>query len=251
MTVLVPTMGALHKGHQALIKRARSMSKEVVVSIFVNPLQFENTDDLKNYPRSPERDIQLATLAGATEVWMPEYEEIYPAEIKKLSAGPLGALYEGQSRPDHFDGVVTVVNRLFEIVKPDSAVFGEKDFQQLAIIKAMKSKVEIIGVPTVREFDGLALSSRNVRLSEQGRVSANVIHRALAAAHLAPSVVIAQEIIDSTLATEAGFKKDYAAIIDEDSFEIANDQTRNKRAIIAGWIDGVRLIDNMKMGEGR
>jgi len=251
MVVLVPTMGALHKGHQGLIKRARTLSKEVVVSIFINPLQFENSDDLKNYPRSPERDIQLATLAGATEVWMPEYEEIYPDEIKKLSAGPLGKLYEGHSRPDHFDGVVTVVNRLFEIVKPQMAVFGEKDFQQLTIIKAMKGSVEIVGVPTVREFDGLALSSRNIRLSEEGRVSANVIQRALAAAHLAPSVVIAQEIIDSTLATEAGFKKDYAAIIDEDSFELASNQTRHKRAIIAGWIDGVRLIDNMKMGEGR
>ena len=155
MTVLVPTMGALHKGHQALIKRARSLSKEVVVSIFVNPLQFENSDDLKNYPRSPERDIQLATLAGAKEVWMPAYEEIFPAEIKKLSAGALGKLYEGHSRPDHFDGVVTVVNRLFEIVKPQMAVFGEKDFQQLAIIKAMKGSVEIVGVPTVREFDVL------------------------------------------------------------------------------------------------
>ncbi|MEY4347443.1 MAG: hypothetical protein RJA68_946, partial [Actinomycetota bacterium] len=140
-------------------------------------------------------------MAGATEVWMPEYEEIYPTEIKKLSAGQLGTLYEGQSRPDHFDGVVTVVNRLFEIVKPKMAVFGEKDFQQLVIIQAMKCSVEIVGVPTVREFDGLALSSRNVRLSEQGRVSANVIQRALAAAHLAPSIVIAQEIIDSTLAT--------------------------------------------------
>ena len=144
-----------------------------------------------------------------------------------------------------------MVNRLFEIVKPQMAVFGEKDFQQLTIIKAMKGSVEIVGVPTVRELDGLALSSRNIRLSEEGRVSANVIQRALAAAHLAPSVVIAQEIIDSTLATEAGFKKDYAAIIDEDSFELASDQTRHKRAIIAGWIDGVRLIDNMKMGEGR
>jgi pantoate--beta-alanine ligase len=131
------------------------------------------------------------------------------------------------------------------------AIFGEKDFQQLTIIKAMKGSVEIVGVPTVREFDGLALSSRNIRLSEEGRVSANIIQRALAAAHLAPSVVIAQEIIDSTLATESGFKKDYAAIIDEDSFELASDQTRHKRAIIAGWIDGVRLIDNMKMGEGR
>jgi pantoate--beta-alanine ligase len=248
MTVLVPTMGALHKGHQALIKRARSMSKEVVVSIFVNPLQFENKEDLEKYPRSPEKDIQLATLAGATEVWMPDYEEIYPGEIKKLSAGALGQIFEGQARPEHFDGMLTVVNRLFEIVKPTAAVFGEKDFQQLAIIKAMKSNVEIIAVPTVREFDGLALSSRNVRLTEQGRVTANVIHRALAAARLAPTVAIAQEIIDTTLSTEAGFKRDYAAIIDEDSFEIASNETRHKRGIIAGWIDGIRLIDNMKMG---
>ena len=248
MTVLVPTMGALHKGHQALIKRARSMSKEVVVSIFINPLQFENKEDLEKYPRSPEKDIQLATLAGATEVWMPDYEEIYPGDIKKLSAGPLGQIFEGQARPEHFDGMLTVVNRLFEIVKPTAAVFGEKDFQQLAIIKAMKSNVEIIAVPTVREFDGLALSSRNVRLTEQGRVTANVIHRALAAARLAPTVAIAQEIIDTTLSTEAGFKRDYAAIIDEDSFEIASNETRHKRGIIAGWIDGIRLIDNMKMG---
>ncbi len=248
MTVLVPTMGALHKGHQALIKRARSMSKEVVVSIFINPLQFENIDDLEKYPRTPEKDIALATLAGATEVWMPDYEEIYPGEIKKLSAGALGQIFEGQARPEHFDGMLTVVNRLFEIVKPTAAVFGEKDFQQLAIIKAMKSNVEIIAVPTVREFDGLALSSRNVRLTEQGRKTANVIHRALAAARLAPTVAIAQEIIDTTLSTEAGFKRDYAAIIDEDSFEIASNETRHKRGIIAGWIDGVRLIDNMKMG---
>ena len=251
MTVLVPTMGALHKGHQALIKRARSMSKEVVVSIFINPLQFENKDDLEKYPRSPERDIQLATLAGATQVWMPDYDEIYPGEIRKLSAGPLGSLFEGHSRPDHFDGVVTVVNRLFEIVNPIAAVFGEKDFQQLALIKKMQSKVEIIGVPTVREFDGLALSSRNIRLTESGRVSANVIHRALAAAHLAPTVSIAQEIIDSTLATEANFTKDYASIIDEESFAIADDSTSKKRAIVAGWIDGIRLIDNMPMGRGR
>jgi len=178
---------------------------------------------------------------------MPDYEEIYPGEIKKLHAGELGKKFEGQSRPEHFDGVVTVVNRLFEIVKPTAAVFGEKDFQQLTIIKAMNSKVEIVAVPTVREFDGLALSSRNVRLTEHGRTSANVIHRALAAAHLAPTVSIAQEIIDTTLATEVGFKRDYAAIVDEDSFEIATNDTRHKRAIIAGWIDGVRLIDNMKM----
>jgi len=248
MSVLVPTMGALHKGHQALIKRARSMSKEVVVSIFVNPLQFENEEDISKYPRSPERDIQLATLAGATEIWMPDYEEIYPAEITKLDAGPLGDVYEGASRPGHFDGVVTVVNRLFEIVKPDTAIFGEKDFQQLQIIRAMKKSVEVIGVPTVREFDGLALSSRNVRLTQQGRVSANVIYRAMAAARLAPTVAIAQEIISTTIATDTSFKCDYAVIVDEDDFTEATDMTKHKRAIIAGWIDGVRLIDNMRMG---
>ena len=248
MSVLVPTMGALHKGHQALIKRARSMSKEVVVSIFINPLQFENADDIENYPRSPERDIQLATLAGATEIWMPDYDEIYPNQISMLKASAIGDLYEGASRPGHFDGVVTVVSRLFEIVKPEAAIFGEKDFQQLQIIREMNSGVEIFGVPTVREFDGLALSSRNVRLSETGRVSANVIYRALAAARLAPTIAIAQEIIDTTISTDAGFKCDYAAIINEGDFTLANDETKHRRAIIAGWIDGVRLIDNMRMG---
>ena len=248
MSVLIPTMGALHKGHQALIKRARILSKEVVVSIFVNPLQFENSADVANYPRNPERDIELATLAGATEIWMPDYDEIYPGEIKKLHASAIGDVFEGASRPGHFDGVVTVVNRLFEIVKPDIAIFGEKDFQQLQVIRAMKSEVEIIGVSTVREFDGLALSSRNVRLSEKGRVSANVIYRAMAAARLAPTVAIAQDIIDTTISTDAGFKCDYAAIVDENDFSLATDSTNHKRAIIAGWIDGVRLIDNMRMG---
>ncbi|MEY3856812.1 MAG: hypothetical protein RLZZ193_461, partial [Actinomycetota bacterium] len=175
MTVLVPTMGALHKGHQALIKRARTLDKDVIVSIFVNPLQFENKDDLEKYPRTPQRDIEIATIAGANEVWFPEYEDLYPEGFKTLSAGSLGNIYEGASRPGHFDGVVTVVDRLFAIAKPDKAIFGEKDFQQLTIIKAMKSKVEVVAVPTVREFDGLALSSRNVRLTESGRETALVI----------------------------------------------------------------------------
>jgi pantoate--beta-alanine ligase len=247
MTVLVPTMGALHKGHQALIKRARMLDKDVIVSIFVNPLQFENAEDLEKYPRSPQRDIEIATIAGANEVWFPEYEDLYPEGFKKSSAGPLGNLYEGASRPGHFDGVVTVVDRLFAIAKPDKAIFGEKDFQQLTIVKAMKSKVEIIGVPTVREFDGLALSSRNVRLSESGRNAALVIQRSLAAAKLAPTVEIAQEILDTTLSTEPGFTKDYATIIDEKDFSVATESTENRRAIIAGWVDGVRLLDNMPM----
>ena len=248
MSVLVPTMGALHKGHQGLIKRARSMSREVVVSIFINPLQFENPEEIAKYPRSPERDIQLATLAGATEIWMPDYEEIYPQGVTKLRASSIGDLYEGASRPGHFDGVVTVVDRLFEIVKPEAAVFGEKDFQQLQIIRAMDSPVEIIGVPTVRDYDGLALSSRNIHLSDQGRLSANVIYRAMAAARLAPTIAIAQEIIDTTISTGTGFKCDYAVIIDEVDFSLAIETTKHKRAIIAGWIDGVRLIDNMRMG---
>ena len=248
MSVLVPTMGALHKGHQGLIKRARSMSREVVVSIFINPLQFENPEEVAKYPRSPERDIQLATLAGATEVWMPDYEEIFPQGVTKLHASSIGNLYEGASRPGHFDGVVTVIDRLFEIVKPEAAVFGEKDFQQLQIIRAMNSPVEIIGVPTVRDYDGLALSSRNIHLSENGRLSANVIYRAMTAARLAPTIAIAQEIIDTTISTDVGFKCDYAVIIDEVDFSLAIETTKHKRAIIAGWIDGVRLIDNMRMG---
>jgi pantoate--beta-alanine ligase len=247
MSVLVPTMGALHKGHQALIKRARTIDDEVIVSIFVNPLQFENKEEVEKYPRSPERDIEIATIAGATQVWFPEYEELYPQGFRTLNSGPLGTIFEGASRPGHFDGVVTVVDRLFAITKPSKAVFGEKDFQQLSIIRAMKSKVEIISVPTIREFDGLAMSSRNVRLSAQGRNSALVVNRALSAARLAPTVEIAIEILNSTISTESGFKKDYATVIDEDNFSIATDATKSKRVIIAGWVEGVRLIDNMPM----
>ena len=234
MTVLVPTMGALHKGHQALIKRARELDKEVVVSIFVNPLQFTDATDLEKYPRTPETDIQIATLAGATEVWFPNYEEIYPSEPVQISAGPVGDLYEGASRPNHFAGVLTVVNRLFEIVKPTAAVFGEKDFQQLWLIKNYLKKIEIVSVPTVREFDGLALSSRNVRLTETDRAAATIIFKALQE----PSRM--KEI----LATEPAFKLDYAEIIDEKTFQLASATTQNKRAIIAGWINGVRLLDN-------
>ena len=234
MTVLVPTMGALHKGHQALIKRARELDKDVVVSIFVNPLQFSESNDLAKYPRTPETDIQIATLAGATEVWFPNYEEIYPSEPNQISAGLVGDLYEGASRPGHFAGVLTVVNRLFEIVKPRAAVFGEKDFQQLWLIKNHFKKMEIISVPTVRDHDGLALSSRNVSLSESDRTAALVISKALKE----PTRML------EILATEPAFKLDYAEIIDETTFELASAATLNKRAIIAGWVNGVRLLDN-------
>ena len=244
----VPTMGALHAGHASLIKKAREYSDRVVVSIFINPLQFENKDDLAKYPRTPEFDIELAAKAGATDLWLPSVEEIYPQEFKKISAGHLGDIYEGVKRPGHFDGVLTVVNRLFELVKPTWAIFGEKDFQQLTLIKSMQSDVQIIGAPTVRDSDGLALSSRNIRIID--RSAALVIHRALIAASHEKTIDGARTVMADVLRSEASFTLDYAEIINEDNFEKAQQSDTNKRAIIAGWVNGVRLIDNMPMNGG-
>ena len=228
----VPTMGALHAGHASLITAAAKACDEVVVSIFVNPLQFNDKVDLAKYPRTPEHDKELALNAGATKVWFPTYEEIYPGDIKLIEPGPIGELYEGASRPGHFAGMLTVVRRLFDLVKPDKAFFGEKDFQQLFLIKQMAKDIEIIGLPTVREADGLAMSSRNVRLSPEDRQAALVIYRALKSGNL-------------DLSSEPRFKTDYAVVIDEDTFQIAQPETKHKRALIAGTIGGVRLIDNM------
>ena len=243
-------MGALHAGHAELIRRARELSDEVIVSIFVNPLQFENKEDLEKYPRTPERDEETAKSAGATRVWFPTYEEIYPAGFTKLSAGKLGEIYEGASRPGHFDGVVTVVRRLFDIVKPDIALFGEKDFQQLALIKTIAEDVKIVEVPIVRESDGLALSSRNVRLTTQGRTAAPIIYKALTEAKKKESVRDMEVTLRDVLSTEPLFTLDYADVIDSKTFEKALDTTVHKRALVAGWINGVRLIDNMSMERG-
>lgn len=251
MRSFVPTMGALHAGHATLIRRARELSDDVVVSIFVNPLQFENSSDLEKYPKTPEADEIVARQAGATRVWFPTYEEIYPAGFSTLKAGALGEKFEGASRPGHFDGVVTVVRRLLDLVKPDIALFGEKDFQQLALVKTIANEVKIIAVPTVREPDGLALSSRNIRLTPAGRVAAPIIFKALTAASLADSVLEMNQRLHDVLAQESALTIDYATIIDEETFENATDQTSHKRAIVAGWIDGVRLIDNMAMGAAR
>jgi pantoate--beta-alanine ligase len=243
-------MGALHAGHQSLIAKARELCDEVVVSVFVNPLQFEDKDDLAKYPRTPERDAELAQEAGATVLWTPDYETIYPNEIKKLSAGELGKKFEGVHRPGHFDGVLTVVNRLFELVKPRYALFGEKDFQQLFLITKMAaelhSDVEIVPAPTIREASGLAMSSRNVRLNDEARLAADVISRVLRTASNKDSVERALTTLQE-ISREPLFTLDYAEIIDEETFEIATDLTEKKRAIIAGWINGVRLIDNMAM----
>jgi pantoate--beta-alanine ligase len=238
----VPTMGALHAGHDSLIKLARSRCEEVVVSIFVNPLQFENDKDLANYPRTPELDIERAENAGATYVWLPTFEEIYPDEPKLISAGKLGNLFEGVHRFGHFDGVLTVVKRLFDLVMPDFAYFGEKDYQQLFLIKKMvrdfELPIEIVAAPIIRDQDGLALSSRNIRLSNEGRSAALILSKALreGANDL--------ELVRKILASEPKFILDYAEVIDADTFEVANSETANKRTIIAGWIEGVRLLDN-------
>ncbi len=250
----VPTMGALHQGHASLFKLAREKSDYVVASIFINPLQFEDQEELSKYPKTPDRDIELAKESGVTHLWLPTYEEIYPAGFTKHSAGALGDLYEGASRSGHFDGVVTVVARLFELVKPKTAIFGEKDFQQLTLIRKLvtelKSDIEIIAALTIRESDGLAMSSRNVRLNQTSRERSLVLYRALSAAALSLDLDTARTALQSVAGSQEGFDLDYAEIIDEQDFSKAIDATPNKRAIIAGWLNGVRLIDNMEMKLG-
>ena len=242
--VLVPTMGALHVGHQSLIKIAKTKGEKVLVSIFVNPLQFENNEDLVNYPKTLEQDINIAEAAGATAIFVPNEQTIYPGKIEKISAGEIGNIFEGASRPEHFTGVLTVVKRLFDLVKPKAAVFGEKDFQQLFLINQMVGKlklpIEIISVPTIREKNGLAISSRNIRLDKNGEKIAEVIYRALSQ----PTI----EQMRSEISKEPGFKLDYLEVIDETTFEMAKPDTKNKRAIIAGWVNQLRLIDNIPMG---
>lgn len=235
----VPTMGALHAGHAALISAARKRTDNVIVSVFVNPLQFNDPEDLKKYPRTPERDREIAMEAGATEVWLPEYSEIYPSEPERIEAGPVGELFEGASRPGHFSGMLTVVKRLFDLVRPDFAVFGEKDFQQLFLIKEMVKKynlpIEIVAHPIVRESDGLAMSSRNVRLSPEDRKRALIVYKALNSG---------RENLKAVLDSEPAWKTDYATVINPDNFK--EEISARQRAIVAGWIGGVRLIDNME-----
>jgi pantoate--beta-alanine ligase len=237
----VPTMGALHAGHASLFSLAKKYSDDVVASIFINPLQFESKEDLAQYPRTPDIDIAIADAAGVTHLWLPTQSEIYPDGYTKKSAGPMGDIYEGKSRPGHFDGVLTVVHQFFELLKPKVAIFGEKDFQQLQLIKTIAGDIEIVTAPTIREGDGLALSSRNMRLTEEGRSAAHVIYRALTQAN-------SESELREILASESAFILDYADFIDEKTFAHAQSDTQDIRAIVAGWINGVRLIDNMPMG---
>ena len=245
--VLVPTMGALHAGHQSLIKLGKNLGEKVIVSIFVNPLQFENKSDLESYPKSFEQDLQFAKEAGATAVFTPSESDIYPGQIEKIEAGSIGDIFEGKSRPGHFSGVLTVVKRLFDLVNPRHAVFGEKDFQQLFLINKMvndlKLPVNIVAAPTIRDSSNLALSSRNSRLSVEDKKVAQVIYQALTQNNIEDARALMKKV--------DGFSLDYLELIDEQSFTLATPDTKNKRLIIAGWVNQVRLIDNMAMGSKR
>ncbi len=245
----VPTMGALHEGHISLVNEAKNLAEQVVMSIFINPTQFESVEDLAKYPRTLNEDIQLAEAAGVDLLWTPDVSEIYPDKYKLIDAGELGRIYEGHSRAGHFDGVLTVVNRLFEIVKPEYAIFGEKDFQQLFLIKEFSKKahpeIEIISGRTIREVSGLALSSRNVRLSPEEKNSALVISRALEMGSKKQSYSEIKSSVLAELATEIDFKMDYFAIVNPKSLlEVDQSHSGPVQLLLAGWVGSVRLIDN-------
>jgi pantoate--beta-alanine ligase len=246
-------MGALHAGHAALIEHARRFSESVVVSIFVNPLQFGPSEDLGRYPRNLPADLELCARLGADLVWAPAVEDVYPGgEARsqvRVDPGPLGAQLEGAVRPGHFAGVLTVVAKLLGLVRPAAAFFGEKDYQQLVLIRRMAADLElgvgIGGVPTVREPDGLALSSRNAYLSAADRERATALSQALfagqqAAPHGALAVIAAATRV---LAAEPAVAVDYLELRDPDLGELP--EHGPARLLVAGRVGGTRLIDNV------
>ena len=253
-----PTMGALHQGHLSLYKAAKKENDEVISSIFVNPTQFNNPDDFQKYPKTLEKDIELLEKAGVDAVYVPNVEEMYPDGLnsKKYDFDGLENEMEGKYRPGHFDGVGTIVEELFRQVQPHNAYFGEKDYQQLAIIKKMVEKtklpVKIHGVPTLREEDGLAMSSRNVRLTETQRKEATIIYETLVKVKEWFKVLSVEEIKLRVLEIfrNSNFELEYFVIADEKTLKEANaiDENKEYRAFIVAYADTVRLIDNMHLG---
>jgi len=256
----VPTMGFLHEGHLRLARVAREHAGRVAMSIFVNPLQFGPGEDFERYPRDAARDRALAASAGADLLWMPSREEMYP-ELPRVTVapGPAGDVFEGAVRAGHFVGVLTVVLKLFEVVRPDVAVFGRKDVQQAALVRRMVTDfdlgVEIVVAPTVRESDGLALSSRNVYLDAAARGRAALLSRALAAGverfrrgerSGAAIAAAARAVLDA----EAAIATDYVACIEPVTFTAAADATGACVLALAARVGGTRLIDNVVLGEG-
>jgi len=253
---LVPTMGALHEGHLSLMRAARAQvgpHAPVVVSIFVNPLQFGPHEDLDRYPRTPDADLASCEAAGIDVVFVPSIDEVYPGGTPQVTvaAGPLATILEGRSRPGHFAGVLTVVAKLFGLVRPDVAMFGEKDYQQLVLIRRMSSDlclgVGIIGVPTVREPDGLAISSRNRYLDAEQRLQAVALSRTLRAAQETGPAGL-EAVIESAraeLRRSPGIDLDYLVVTDPDLGQARGDGPA--RALIAARVGGTRLIDNVPL----
>ena len=255
----VPTMGALHNGHASLVERSVSENDVTVVSVFVNPTQFNDKNDLKNYPRTLDADCALLERVGATVVFAPTVEEMYPAEdTRQFSFAPLDTVMEGACRPGHFNGVAQIVSKLFYAVEPRKAYFGEKDFQQLAIIREMVRQlsidVEIVGCPIVREEDGLAMSSRNTLLSEDERELALAISSTLfASADFAQvnSLAATKAFVEDMINDTEGLDLEYYQIVDGDTLqEIENwDDSDYVVGCIALFCGNVRLIDNIKYKE--
>ena len=251
---LVPTMGALHEGHLELVRAARARADTVIASIFVNPLQFNDPADLERYPRDEAADAAKLEGAGCDMVWLPTPATLYPPGFAtSVHVAGLTDRWEGEHRPGHFDGVATVVTKLFTNVRPDVAVFGEKDFQQLALIRRLATDldlgVEIVGYPTVRADDGLALSSRNALLREEERAAAPALAAALEAARdaIRDGSPVSDALADATRTIEqAGFGPiDYLAYVDADSLEPLDKRADNSRLIAAAFLGQVRLIDNI------
>jgi pantoate--beta-alanine ligase len=251
----VPTMGALHQGHIALVRQAVAENDISVVSIFVNPTQFNDKNDLLKYPRTLEADCELLQEAKIHFVFAPSVEEIYPEPDTRLfEFGELSTVMEGRFRPGHFNGVAQVVSRLFDIVKPDRAYFGEKDFQQLAIIKALvqqlKLNIEIIACPIVRESDGLAMSSRNTLLTPEQRNKASIISKALFDSKKRKNCLSVSQLREEVIAKInqiPDMKVEYFELVDKESLQSVTKWTSSEHIVgcIAAYAGKIRLIDNI------
>ncbi len=252
---LVPTMGYLHEGHIELVRRARAEAKTVVVSIFVNPTQFGPSEDFARYPRDFERDLELLRQAGTDAVLAPSAEDMYPAGFSTwVDVEGVTATLEGARRPGHFRGVATVCNKLFNIVAPDRAYFGQKDAQQVAVIRRMVTdlnmNLEIVVLPIVREPDGLAMSSRNIYLSPAERQAATVLYRALTEAremywHGVTDAEVVRRRMRQIVDAEPLAELDYATIVTADAFQETETIDEGSLAVIAARLGRARLIDNM------
>jgi pantoate--beta-alanine ligase len=255
---LVPTMGALHDGHSSLMRRARAQQGFVIVSIFVNPKQFSDPRDLETYPRNEARDLKVCERVKVDVVWAPPVEEVFPPDLELVTPqpGPVAALFEGASRPGHFEGVLSVVRRLFDVTGQCSAYFGEKDAQQLFLIrrmvKALELPVEVVACPIERDPDGLALSSRNALLSPEAREQAACLFLALSeAAEAARAGESLAAMLVALMAREIGATPlaslDYAAVVNDETFEPVDriGAGMPARALVAARFPGARLIDNL------